>query len=589
MLPFSKGECEMKKIIYFFLLIFSASVLVSCNKTDSFEDQIKNMTSLEVVDIMGHGTNLGNTLESYGKDSLGVDAEIELYETHWGAPITTKEMIEGMKEAGFDTLRIPVAWTNTMDYENDDYTISKDYLDRVGEIATWAIEAEMFVIINEHWSGGWWGMFGSPDLEIRTKGNKIFNEIWTQVGNYFKDYSYRLILEAGNEELGNRLNDEIDGVVGVLNQEELYAETNRLNQEFVNIIRSQGSKNKERFLLIPGYNTDIKLTLDNRFEMPEDEDNKLLLSVHYYDPSPYTIGGSMVWETKEEYEAQNELLKSLTKFTDLGYGIVIGEYGVLPNEDGTLKNNREEYFKNFFNNMDLYGYVPVLWDRGDFFDRRELKVTEEFLEELFINRSYEAQLNIPREEIIEQAELAIVNALENALDDLFADVPQAWLMFVGNNWGITYSLGDKYTPGSAPSGLVAKDVEVKGEGSYTVGLDFTDTYVDSINQIDFLALAIYNGERFYPNSLVEITSFKINGEEYSLGSAVYYTSSDDDNTTRINIYNPWVQNSNIERDEIRVINEKLKPYATAQVINPEDEGLKDILTIEITFKLILPS
>src|SRR5690606_31286436 len=125
-----------------------------------------------------------------------------------------------------------------------------------------ALDAEMFVIVNEHWSGGWWGMFGSPDHELRKKANDIFVSIWTQVGNYFKDYSYRLILEAANEELGNRLNDEIDGVTGILTKDECFSEVNRINQLFVDTIRGQGSKNADRFLLIPGYNTDISETLD---------------------------------------------------------------------------------------------------------------------------------------------------------------------------------------------------------------------------------------------------------------------------------------------------------------------------------------
>lgn len=576
----------MKRVINTFIIILLLISLVACKKED--EKDLRLMSSLEVTEIMGIGINLGNTMEAYGKESYGVDAEIARYETHWGAPVTTKEMIQGMKDAGFDTLRIPVAWTNTMDYENNNYTIRQDYIDRVTEIVNYALDADMFVIVNEHWSGGWWGMFGSPDLNIRSKAEEIFIEIWTQVGNHFKDYSYKLIFEAGNEELGNRLNDEIDGVPGVLNIDELYAETNRINQLFVDTIRAQGSKNKDRFLLIPGYNTDIKMTLDERFIMPEDSvDDKLLISVHYYDPSSYTIGGSNTFETKEEYQAQNEMLESLTKFTDDGYGVIIGEWGVLPNSDGSLKENRFEYSENFLNNMDLYGYVPVLWDRSDYFSREELKVLDERFEQLFLEKSYNEQKKKTREEIIDSATAAIALALENAVDDLYADIPQAWLMFVGNDWGITYSVGDKYIPSSKTAGVEATDVEIKGEGTYTVSLDFNDTYADSINEIVFMALAIYNGEKFFPNSVITITEFKINGSDYPL-KGISYTTSDDQNTTRVNIYNGWVNNTDINRDEIRVEREQQKPYATAQLLNPEDEGLKNILTIEVTFKVTLP-
>ena len=88
----------------------------------------KELTSLEVVTLMGNGINLGNTMEAYGRGAFGTTAAVSSYETYWGQPVTTQEMITAMKNAGFDSLRIPVAWTNAMDYENGDYTIREDYL-----------------------------------------------------------------------------------------------------------------------------------------------------------------------------------------------------------------------------------------------------------------------------------------------------------------------------------------------------------------------------------------------------------------------------------------------------------------------------
>ena len=70
---------------------------------------IKDMTSLEVVVEMGNGINLGNTMEASNRRALGTDADVSRYETHWGQPVTTREMIDAMHDHGFDTLRIPVA------------------------------------------------------------------------------------------------------------------------------------------------------------------------------------------------------------------------------------------------------------------------------------------------------------------------------------------------------------------------------------------------------------------------------------------------------------------------------------------------
>lgn len=38
---------------------------------------------------------------------------------------------EVMKDAGFDSIRIPVAWTSTMDWSNVDFKINDDFMDRL--------------------------------------------------------------------------------------------------------------------------------------------------------------------------------------------------------------------------------------------------------------------------------------------------------------------------------------------------------------------------------------------------------------------------------------------------------------------------
>ena len=130
----------------------------------------KDLTSLEAAKLMGNGINLGNTMEAYGRKVLGITAEVSKYETLWGQPVTTQEMIDKMKEAGFDTLRVPVAWTNTMDFENGDYKISDRYLDRVEEIINYGLNAGMYVIINDHWDGGWWGRMSCSGQRFLCRG-----------------------------------------------------------------------------------------------------------------------------------------------------------------------------------------------------------------------------------------------------------------------------------------------------------------------------------------------------------------------------------------------------------------------------------
>ena len=246
-----------------------------------------------------------------------------------------------MKLAGFDSIRIPVAWTNTMDYENGDYTIDQAYLERVEEIVNYALAADMFVVLNDHWDGGWWGMFGSADQETRQRAMDLFTAMWTQVGLHFRDYSHQLIFEVANEELGSRLNETSIALdSGYLSEDATYRVTNQLNQAFVDLIRSQGGNNAHRFLLVAGYNTDITRTIDDRFKMPTDTaQDKLLLSVHYYTPWSYCgTDGVNRWGTEQEYQ-----IKSAAGEDDQIHPEAMGsfgEYGVLPKADGSLKNHR---------------------------------------------------------------------------------------------------------------------------------------------------------------------------------------------------------------------------------------------------------
>lgn len=283
------------------------------------DSDLENMSAIQFTKIMGNGINLGNTMEACG-DWLQYDIEdVTQFEGMWGQPLTTKEMFQAMKAAGFDSVRIPIAWTHTMDWSRGNFTINPEYMKRVETVVNYALDSGLFVMINEHWDRDWWCLF-SHDEETAWK---IYEAIWTQVGNHFKDYDYRLIFEGGNEEHGNALNHtlvsdgnkyvktvEKEGQVkyqgtvdtrleginypepGTLTEDGIYTMANRINQKFVDLIRSQGSKNAKRFLLIPGIQTDFTRTCDARYKMPEDSSNsvkKLMVSVHFYDPAKYSL------------------------------------------------------------------------------------------------------------------------------------------------------------------------------------------------------------------------------------------------------------------------------------------------------------
>lgn len=547
------------------------------------EKTYAEMNAIEFTEVMGNGINLGNTMEAYGHQSQGTNKAPSVYETLWGMPVTTKEMLQGMKDAGFDSLRIPVAWTNTMKYENGDYTIDQRYLDRVKEIIEWAIEVDMIVVVNDHWDGGWWAMFGSDDEALRTKAMELYTSMWTQIAENYKDIDHHLVFESANEEMGNRFNDEWNRKAGVLTKDECYALTNQLNQKFVDIIRSTGgSYNNDRFLLCAGYNTNIADTCDDRYVMPTDKvDGKLIVSVHYYDPSGYTIdSGISNWGKKSEVEYMNATLQKLTKFTDAGYGVIIGEYGVLIEGKSELKSDTITYLKNFLANCDLYGYCPMLWDCNSQYDRNQCKMVFNDVAKLYYNNGYYTTQTLP-EYIIPQAERTLKNILNAAPEgEKIPDTEaRAWLMFASGDYSVTYRVGDAYPEGET-SGIKATEAKITGTGTYTVGLDFTGTGAGKATDITFSAIGITNAEKLYPGYCIEIKEIKVNGQAIELIGKPY-TTADDAITTRVNIVNDWVTKI---PDDARVADGNL----TGVVPTPINKATGAMQTIEITFEFVAP-
>ncbi len=544
-----------------------------------------DLTAIQLSKLMGNGINLGNTMEAYGHKELGTKADISKYETFWGQPITTQEMIDSMKEAGFDSLRIPVAWTNGMDFESGDYTIRKELLDRVEEIVNYALKNDMYVMVNDHWDGSWWGMFGSAQQSTRDEAMKMYVSMWTQIAERFKSYSDYLIFESANEELGDRLNDvDICKDSGTLSKDECYEMANKINQKFVDTIRSTGGNNKERFLLIAGYNTDIESTCDDRFAMPTDTaKDKLLLSVHYYTPWSYCGSSSITkWGRVKDYEEQNRLLEKMTKFTKQGYGIVIGEYAVLI-EDGTVKENMCDFYNNLLDNCDIYGYTPMLWDCNSVFNRIKMEFNDNDISDVFYFRSYQSQSSLTDEAIankakenMEKAIKAAPETFDSSIDIGNLDDATAWLMFTSSDWSLSYSVGDVYDPDNKSEGIVVTDAKITGEGTYTVGIDFTKTSVGFASGTTFSALAIANGELLYPGYVIDIKEILINGEPYALKGKPY-TTSDDEKCTRVNLYNEWVTSI---PEEIRTAD---KDTSNVKATIVDNGDLSHIETISITF------
>lgn len=354
----------MKKILSALAaLALAASSMAVSVTADSSDSGMRDITTMELVKEMGVGINLGNTFESCG--SWIDDSEVKNFETAWGSPVITQEMIQGMADEGFGVLRIPVAWSNMMDFDND-YEINADYMARVKEVTEWALDADMYVIVNIHWDGGWWEKFPTDTEECMHR----YERMWQQICDGFAEYDDHVMFESLNEEGGwSSVWDQWSGTQE--QKEQSYGLLNEINQKFVDLVRSQDNNNAKRHLLIAGYITDVDLTCDPLFKMPEDPLNRCAVSVHYYSPSSFAIADANTtwatprtfWGTGADYtELKTQMSKLKTTFIDNGIPVIIGECASasrLNKEASELVRYNLAVVGEAVDN----GLCPVIWDQ----------------------------------------------------------------------------------------------------------------------------------------------------------------------------------------------------------------------------------
>ena len=370
---------------------FTAPFSVQAAKKDitSFED----LNQSQIVEAMGPGWNLGNQLESV------TDNVPE--ETNWGNPVITEKLIQSVKAAGFKSIRIPVSYFAKID-DDKDYTIDSKWLDRVQEVVNYCIKNDLYAVINIHGDGyntidgGWLLCNGKNQTEIKKK----YKKVWKQIAERFKNYDEHLLFESMNEEFDDSYSEP---------NKEYYQNINDYNQIFVDTVRKTGDNNTKRWLIIPGWNTNIDYTAgDYGFKLPTDqyrdksidkEEQRIMISVHYYSPWDFCGGENGVitqWgneaddpsktsTTCDETYMKNQLNLMKTTFADKGYPVFIGEYGSI---DKTSYDSENEYYRAYFARKLCQlsrknGCIPMYWDNGyngvhgfGLFDRTTCEVTQ---------------------------------------------------------------------------------------------------------------------------------------------------------------------------------------------------------------------
>ena len=312
-----------------------------------------------------YGWNLGNTLEPPGGEGA------------W-APPATQQLINSVAAAGFNTIRIPVAWDSHANQTT--YQIDPAWLARVKQVVDWCYAANLTVVVNCHWDGGWLDskLDGNIDADVNAK----MQSYWTQIANTFVNYDAKLLFAGANEPPAD--------TAGKMSELMTYYQT------FVDAVRATGGQNTNRWLVLSGPSTNIDLTYSLMNTLPNDPTpGRFVIEVHEYSPYQFTImpedaswgklfyfwgtgyhhstrlDRNATWGEEDYIISQYEKMRA--KFTSKGIPVLLGEFGSsrrieypdLTGADYDLHLASRTYWNKVIVELaNARGLRPVYWDAG---------------------------------------------------------------------------------------------------------------------------------------------------------------------------------------------------------------------------------
>lgn len=332
-------------------------------------------TARFIAGQMKNGWNLGNTFEAI------------CGETAWGGSVTSQRLIDSVKAAGFNTVRIPCAW----DCHATNGVIDAAWIARIKQVVDYCINDNMYVILNIHWDGGW--LENNVTTGAQASVNAKQQNYWTQIANYFKGYNEHLLFAGANEPNVK----DATGMSVLLSY----------HQTFINAVRATGGNNSSRTLIIQGPATDILLTNSLMNTLPTDPiAGRLIVEVHYYSPYQYCImdqdasWGNMFYYWGNGYHSTTDVTRNATwgeeayldscftlmksKFVDKGIPVIIGEYAVgkrnpsPPSDEALFLASRLHYYRYLVSSAKSKGIIPFCWDTNKgIFDRGPATVLDQ--------------------------------------------------------------------------------------------------------------------------------------------------------------------------------------------------------------------
>jgi aryl-phospho-beta-D-glucosidase BglC (GH1 family) len=202
----------------------------------------------QLAPVFGRGVNLGDALEAPKRGSWGV--------------VLKEEYFEKIRAAGFDSVRIPVRWSDYAE-TTAPYRIDPAFFDRVDWTVNQVLKRRILAVVNIH---HYEEIVAEPE-EHRER----FLALWQQIAEHYKDYPPALAFEL--------LNEPCAKLTAPL--------WNRFLAEAIGVIRRS---NPTRQIVVGpvGWNSIDELP---GLELPE-QDRRLVVTVHYYSPFHFTHQGA---------------------------------------------------------------------------------------------------------------------------------------------------------------------------------------------------------------------------------------------------------------------------------------------------------
>lgn len=318
--------------------------------TPNINKEMESMNAMDVVSNMKLGWNIGNTLDSTNDRLVRVEPAYK-FETSWGNPKVTQELIDTILDSGFNVVRIPVSWTNHL-AEGPDYLIVESWMDRVQEVVDYAYNKGAYVILNLHHED-----WNYPYYDNEEAACAQMRAVWSQIAERFKDYDEHLIFEGQNEP--RKVGTDVEWTGG---DQEGWDVVNATNLAFVETVRASGGSNPYRILMIPGYAANCTVGI-RHIELPENDD-RIVVSVHAYEPYAFALDTAGRSEWNEDTEAIDTLMSTLKElYIDKGVPVIIGEFGAMNKDNESERAKWAEYYVRAAAQI---GVPCIWWDNGLF-------------------------------------------------------------------------------------------------------------------------------------------------------------------------------------------------------------------------------